>query len=229
LCLPFATQIKDHYPSESEAGKVNINECGQEPEDEGVFKFKAEQLEQPFLGLQEQRDIDVEVNVVPGMPFPSGLINVSQENIRNLFKTAAPSMALNSDIDTIAATVSLPCWPRNIMVCISTQGIRISIGSTGKTQYCGSNPLSISYSTLLLWGTPLLSHWPPGLSYLWGCIPCGIQLPCGLSKVLNPAIQGTPPSHQSFHSKSNVQGPCPLCLPPIPLHICSAGGGIQHT
>ncbi len=99
------TQIEDHYPSESEAGEVDINECGQELEDEGAFEFEAVQLEWPFPGLQEQRDIDVEVSVTPGMPFPSGLVNISQENVGNPFKTAAPSMVSNSDIDTIAQIV----------------------------------------------------------------------------------------------------------------------------
>ena len=45
------TQLEDHYPSESEAGKVDIGEYGQELEDEGAFK--AEQPEQSFSGLQE--------------------------------------------------------------------------------------------------------------------------------------------------------------------------------
>ena len=69
------TQLEDHYPLESEAGEVDIGEYEQELEDEGAFE--AEQPEQSFSGLQEQKDADVEVNVVPERPFPSSLVNVS--------------------------------------------------------------------------------------------------------------------------------------------------------
>ena len=52
-----------------------------------------------FLGSRSK------VNITPEMPFPSGLVNISQENIPNLFKMAAPSMASNSHINTIAQAV----------------------------------------------------------------------------------------------------------------------------
>ena len=56
-------------------------------------------------GLHSQKDIDVEVNVTPEKPFPSGLVNISQENVGNPFKAVAPSTTSNGDIDTIAQLV----------------------------------------------------------------------------------------------------------------------------
>ena len=41
----------------------------------------------------------------PDKPFPASLVNISQENVGNPFKTVAPPMASHSDIDTIAQIV----------------------------------------------------------------------------------------------------------------------------
>ena len=119
----------DCYPSESEAGKDDNGECREEELgiEVGMGKlpvqgewdvqdvqysaqdaFKAERPEQEVReewvppGLHKQKDIDVEVNVAPGKTFPSGLVNVSQENASNPFKMVAPPIASNNDINTIA-------------------------------------------------------------------------------------------------------------------------------
>ena len=125
----------DHYPSDSDAGEDDDSECGQEVEggsgmevgteellvqDEWVVQdaeypdqrgIKAEQLRQEVRGehslpgLHKQKDIDVEVSMAPEKPFPSGLINVSQENVGNPFKMVVPHIVSNSDIDSIAQIV----------------------------------------------------------------------------------------------------------------------------
>ena len=72
---------------------------------------KVEQLQQQargdgcLPGLHKQKDINMEVNVAPEKPFSSALVNILQENVINPFKTVPPSMASNSDIDTIAHLV----------------------------------------------------------------------------------------------------------------------------
>src|SRR5258706_18042 len=188
------TWIEDHYPSESEAGKVNIDECGQEPEDEGVFEFDAEQLERPFLGLQQQRDIVVEANVTPGMPFPSSLINVSQENVGNPFKTAAPSMASNSNIDTIAATVCLVVITLHFLAGLATswcvfllKAFAFLLEALGRPDIAGQIPsrfpTALSYSRVPLYqvtGLPVCPTcrdvYPVGFSCPVDCPRCSIPL-----------------------------------------------------
>ena len=125
----------DHYPSDSEVAEDDDSECGREAEDESGMEvgmeelvaqdewvirdaeypdqraFEAEQPkqevrgEQSLPGLHNQKDVDVEVNVTSEKPFPSGLINVSGENVRNPFKMVVPPIASNSDIDTITQIV----------------------------------------------------------------------------------------------------------------------------
>ena len=129
------TPFDDHYPLESEAGEDDNGDCGQEPQGESGMEVGMEELrvqdewdvqdvqysaqealeaeppeqevreERALPGLHKQKDIDVEVNVTPEKPFPSGLVNVSQENAGNPFKMVAPSTASNNDIDTIARIV----------------------------------------------------------------------------------------------------------------------------
>ena len=129
------TPFDDHYPSESEAGKEDNSDHGQELQGESGMEVGMEELhvqdkwdvqdvqysaqealeaeppeqevreEQALPGLHKQKDIDVEVNVTPEKPFPSGLVNVSQENAGNPFKMVAPSTTSNNNIDTIAQIV----------------------------------------------------------------------------------------------------------------------------
>ena len=129
------THLDDHYPSESEAGEDDNGEYRLELEgesgmeagmeemivqDESVIQdaqyadqraFEAEQPQQgvrqegSLPGLHKQKDIDVEVNVTPERPFPSGLVNISQENVGNPFKTVAPSTDSNGDIHSITQIV----------------------------------------------------------------------------------------------------------------------------
>ena len=120
--------LDDHYPSDSEAGEDDNDEYRQEPEGESEMVVgmvdlvqgeqyldqRAFEVEQPqqrargegcLPGLYKQKDIDVEVSVAPEKPFPSALVNISQENVINPFKTVPPSTASNSDIDTITHLV----------------------------------------------------------------------------------------------------------------------------
>ena len=129
------THLDDHYPSELEAGEDDNDEHrleleGESEMEDGVEEmivqdelvvqdaqysdqqaFEADQLQQgvrwegPLPGLHKQKDVDVEVIVTPERPFPSGLVNISQENVGNPFKTAAPSTASNSDVDSITQVV----------------------------------------------------------------------------------------------------------------------------
>ncbi|SRR5258706_4181738 len=73
--------------------------------------FKVEQLQQgarqeeSLPGLHKQKYINMEVNVTPERPFPSGLVNKLQENASNPFKMVAPSTDSNSDIHSITQIV----------------------------------------------------------------------------------------------------------------------------
>jgi len=97
----------DCYPLDLEAGEDDDGECREDTEDglgmdmeemlvQGEWAVQgAQYLDQqafeaawPVPGLHKQKDIDVEVPITPQKPFPSGLINVSWENVGNLFKTA---------------------------------------------------------------------------------------------------------------------------------------------
>jgi len=114
----------DCYPSDSEAGEDDDGECGEDAEDglgmdmeemlvQGEWAVQgAQYLDQqafeaawPVPGLHKQKDVDVEVPIAPRKPFPSGLINVSWENVGNPFKTATQSMASNGDISDITQIV----------------------------------------------------------------------------------------------------------------------------
>jgi hypothetical protein len=114
------TLTDDHYPLDLELGEDDDDKCGEETEGGLGMEIVMEEMlvqdewvaqgaqylgqqgfeaEWPIPGLHKQKDIDVEVNVTPEKPFPSGLVNVSQENVGNPFKMAAPTMASNGDID----------------------------------------------------------------------------------------------------------------------------------
>ncbi len=129
------TLFDDLYPSESEAGEDDNGECGQGLEDELGIEVRKEEFlvqgewvvqdaqylaheapkveqpeqevreEQPLPGLHKKKDTNMEVNVAPEKPFPSGLVNVLQENTGNPFKMVAPPMDSNNDINTTAQIV----------------------------------------------------------------------------------------------------------------------------
>ena len=176
------TQIEDHYPSESEAGDADIDDCEQELEDEGAFEFDAVQLEWPLSGLQKQRDIDIEVNVTPGAPFPSGLVNISQENVGDPFKTAALSMASNSDIDIIVQSVCFIVVALHFLAGLATswcifllKAFAFLLDALGRPDIAGQIPCrlptALSYS-----GVP--AYHVTGLPV---CPSCGDVFPVGIS------------------------------------------------
>ena len=123
--------VDDHYPSGSEAGDDNdgggdnednvvmvemliqdgwVVEGGQYPEDDASRQWASSSGSAEKLGvirLHQQTDTDVEVTVPPGSRLPSGLINISHENIKNPFKTVAPSHSGKVEVENISRITCL--------------------------------------------------------------------------------------------------------------------------
>ena len=209
--------FKDHYPSGSEAGEVETTEYEQGPEGEGGFDVQ--QPEQPFPGLQEQDDIDMEVNITPEMPFPSGLVNIAQENVPNPFKMVAPSMASNSHIDTIAQAVCFIVITLHFLPGLVTswcvfllKAFVFLFEALGRPDIAGQIPFqlptALSYS-----GVP-----PYHVTGLPVCPTCGDVFPVGFSAPMDcprcSILLYKEPLHPANHPV-----PYPMCKALVPC-IC---------
>ena len=249
----------DCYPSESEAGEDDNGECGEEGlgieigmdelpvqgewdvqdvQYSAQDAFEAERPEQEVReewvlpGLHKQKDIDVEVNVATGKAFPSGLVNVSQENAGNPFKMLAPSIASNNDIDTIARIICFIVITLHFLAGLTTlwcifllKAFVFLLEALGRPDIAGQIPSRLptaqSYS-----GIP-----PYHVTALPVCPTCGDVFPVGFGTPVDCPRCSTPLYEALLHpTNSSVPNPTRKALVPrIRLPFLSISAQLERV